>query len=295
MKNSILFHLLLLMCVLLNSCISDLDIDTPASQEQAVLNCILQNDSAVVAQLYWATDAAILNPILEANISLYAEGEFLEEITKSDSKGNYRFMHLAKPNCNYSIKANYGNIELSAQSTSPLKPTISAKRKRDENENYFIYTVSNKDIAATTGALYFYIYNEEKGYDEEDTSWVHQFISCNSPYADSFNAASYSWGPKGFYYLYDYFVRVDANSENIVLDLAAHTSSYRVKLRVVTVNSLYDTYFKSAFIQRYFDPEVNLPFSYYPVPIPSNVNGGIGIFAGVDITEFMFEAEAEHE
>jgi len=297
MIKQTLYFIGILLCFY--SCISDLDLDYPEADKQPILNCIMQNDSAISAQLSWSATKhnGVIEPILKANVSLFLSGELIETVNQSDAKGNYFFKHIATRNKEYEITAAFDQSVLSAKTTSVSKPNITIDREFKEYSNDVIKISINK-VDESVGALYLFIYNEYTSYEDQSKYWCHEFLFCNSPFVDDFNAYSFSGGPDGFHYLYDYFVRVDANnlrSTKAVINLVTLIGSEKVKVRILTTNPLYDAYFKSAYLQRTFDPEINLPFSYYPVPIPSNIEGGLGIFSGIDITEFVFDDTAKND
>jgi hypothetical protein len=85
---------------------------------------------------------------------------------------------------------------------------------------------------------------------------------------------------------FENFMRIRA--ENIPhLDMLSFAEAGR-KIRVITAGTDYDRYTRTAYEQSFYhsmmnDEDMNAMF-YQPVPIYSNINGGVGIFAGINET-----------
>ena len=90
---------------------------------------------------------------------------------------------------------------------------------------------------------------------------------------------------------FENFMRIRA--ENIPhLDTLAFAEAGRV-IRIITAGTEYDRYVRTAYEQSFYhsmmtggSADINAMF-YQPVPIYSNINGGLGIFAGIN--EIMIE------
>jgi hypothetical protein len=149
------------------------------------------------------------------------------------------------------------------------------------------------DIGDNIHAIYIYLFvrnNIETG----DSTWEQRGIYCDSPFTDSFNRFYDSWAPEGFSYEYESFVRFPLENlpdRNLQTRLAFIGGSEATRFYVIAATKEYDLYYKGGYLQRSFDPKVNLPFTYQPVFLPSNITGGAGIFSGIDLSMFDFEAE----
>lgn len=286
--------LFILACLVFHSCISDLEFDYPPSPKQAVLNCVLQTDSIIKVSMYWAgsLNDTIFAPITNANICLFENDVEIGTVPQVDEDGNYLFMHRVKAGVQYKVIANLLDTELSAVVDTPKESFITVESAK--KSSFVEYTIKVDALDETISALYIYVFTLEKE-TAVDKSYYHEsFLYCNSPFADLFNAFLDDWGPEGYFRSYDYFVRVGAEyirKNEAAINIAQYNSRQLRVVRVVAANKDYDTYYKSAFVQRSFHPEDNLPFTYYPVPIPSNISGGLGQFSAIDIKDFIFEAQ----
>ncbi|MBI9064444.1 MAG: DUF4249 domain-containing protein [Marinilabiliaceae bacterium] len=255
----------------------------PLTEKIPVVNGVLMADSVIAVQLSWSghPDSTRFEPIGDARVELFENDESLG-LAKEWNPGNYRLPHLASANKHYrlSVSAPQG-IAMSAEDFVPQKPdmTCTLIRKDEWGENVFELEVSA--LPDPISALYIYAYSPN-----EDGSWEQSdMYYCNSPLADSFNRAHNSMGPDGFSYSFDLFVRCPAegfiNGKGSLL-LAADAN----RIQVIAVSETFDLYYKAAFWQRYYDPEIQLPFTWQAIHLPSNIEGGAGLFAGMFVVEF---------
>ena len=146
------------------------------------------------------------------------------------------------------------------------------------------------NIGKEINALYIFLFLGEFD-DTGNIIWEQRGIYCNSPFTDPFNRFFDSWAPEGFTHEYEYFVRFPIEnlpSGNLQTELAFIGGSEIARYYVLAATKEYDLYYKGGYLQRSFDPGVNLPFTYQPIFIPSNINGGAGIFSGIDLSIFDF-------
>lgn len=146
------------------------------------------------------------------------------------------------------------------------------------------------NIGKEINALYVFLFLGETD-NNGAINWEQRGIYCNSPFTDPFNRFFDSWAPEGFSYEYEYFVRFPIENlpnRNLQTQLAFFGGSEIARFYVLAATKEYDFYYKGGYLQRSFDPEVNLPFTYQPIFIPSNINGGAGIFSGIDLSLFDF-------
>lgn len=288
-----------------HACVSDLNLEIPNATPRPVLNCILQNDSTIEVSLNWSgdIDTEYFEPIVDVQFALSENDKLVYADFQYQANHVYKSNYTIKKNCSYKLIASLlDGTELVAKTISPIKPNIMLEDISTPNDmsrpRSSTYAVKVQPLDKSISALYLYIYPWQRQWDYETGeeiggSYRHDFPFCNSPFADSFNAYLYEGGPTGFFYLYDYFVRIDAEylrNEEVTINIAPwNSSSSKQLIKVIAANNDYDKYFKSSYVQRSFDPEINLPFTYYPVPVPSNVEGGLGQMSAVDIQEFVFE------
>jgi hypothetical protein len=184
---------------------------------------------------------------------------------------------------------------LTSQTVIPYKPIISIAKteKKDNQRPAEIFELDVTNISKEINALYVFLFIRETNYSG-NSDWNQRGIYCDSPFADPFNRFYDSWAPEGFSYEYESFVRFPA--ENLV-DGSLHTrlaflgENENIRFYVIAATKEYDLYYKGSYLQRSFNPEVNLPFTYQPIFLPTNISGGAGIFAGIDLSLFEFKGE----
>ena len=202
--------------------------------------------------------------------------------------GIYRFDHKIKPENTYSIEISIeGKKNIEASTKIPQSPIINCEKTKYENYHE-LYSLTIDSVGSDINALYIFLFNKGNG-----GKWEQASLYCNSPFTDVFNRYFDPMAPEGFSFLYDYFIRIPAKNivgTKSVIDIIPFGSGPS-KLFVVSATKEYDTYFKAAYLQRSFDPETDTPFGYYAIPLPGNVTGGAGVFAGANILLFEYENE----
>ncbi|MCW3788806.1 DUF4249 family protein [Plebeiibacterium sediminum] len=274
------------------SCERELNIDFPQEKKQIVLNSILTCDSTIKVNLEWTGTPLNKNfiPITDASINIYINDELLLENISSDNYGNYTSQYIIKEGEEYRIEALSNQTLLKSSVSIPNCPLFNIKQN-SINDYEKIFNINIDSINDNVSALYFYIFSEVS--ENGMTHQIHETaLYCNSALSDPFNRSLDDWGPEGFHYEYDYFVRFDASNirnRKSNFDLAIIHNEGKIIVTAITAGSEYDMYFKSYYTQQNYDIEVNLPFSYTPKTVPGNIDGGLGIFAGINISTFEFE------
>lgn len=279
-------------------CISDYDGALPDTDPIPVLNSVLCTDSILALNLTWSNQPQEkkFEPIPGAEFILKKNGFLLSSDFSFNPDGTYLFNDTCLNGDEYEIEVQIqGYPKLTSQTVIPYKPTISIERKEGENNQRpaEIFELAVANISKEINALYVFLFVRETNYSGNQ-DWNQRGIYCDSPFADPFNRFYDSWAPEGFSYEYESFVRIPA--ENLVKGslhsrLAFFWENENIRFYVIAATKEYDLYCKGGYLQRSFNPEVNLPFTYQPIFLPSNISGGAGIFAGIDLSLFEFNSE----
>lgn len=279
-------------------CISDYDGALPDTDPIPVLNSVLYTDSILALKLTWSNhpQERKFEPISGATFILKKNGLLISSNYSFNSDGTYFFNDTCFNGDKFEIEVKIqGYPKLTSQTVIPYKPTISIEQKKGENNQRpaEVFNLNVTNISKEINALYVFLFIQETDYSGI-SDWAQRSIYCDSPFADSFNRFYDSWAPEGFSNEYESFVRFPA--ENLVngslhTRLAFFGERETIRFYVIAATKEYDLYYKGGYLQRSFNPEVNLPFTYQPIFLPTNISGGAGIFAGIDLSLFEFKGE----
>ena len=294
------FHIysiaILVLIAILNSCVSDFNFETQNNSSHVVLNSVLENDSSITIRLCRSETPSdtSFQSIIDASLNLWENEVKINKKPIISLNGYYSFDHVCKSNNHYRIEAIVNEEIIKSKTTTPLKPTLKIKPKDNPIDFGKAFYINISQVDESVSALYIYAFYLEKQFQNDSYKWMHTNLYCNSAVADPFNRFFDSM-LEGFHYSFDYFIRIDAAylyEKAIKLQIACshNGSDVNTKLSIIAAHNDYDKYYKSAYLQRSFDPDISLPFSYYPVPIPNNINGGLGIFSSIDISTFEFSS-----
>ena len=101
------------------SCETYIDIEVPPIEQKPVLNCLFTENEAFKVRLSLSMDVNDTSEtkIEAAQISLFANGEFIEELADS-GKGFYKSNHIAQMGTQYRIEANINGFKTLTASDS---------------------------------------------------------------------------------------------------------------------------------------------------------------------------------
>lgn len=305
MKKLLILFFVFVGCVC--GCVSDYDGKLPDSEPVPVVNGVLCADSVLSLSLTWSNHPRenAFAPIENADIQLIKNGATVTSPYSFTDNGTYTFDDICTNGDTYDIEVNIpGYPPVTSQTAIPAQPDISliytGRVKGGMYSKNFDLEINNID--ENTHAVYIFLFLRSiRSFPEynyySDSGWQQEiFLFCDSPFADSFNKNYDSWAPKGFSDYFDNFIRIPVEnlvSNRLQAKLAFFDQGEHARYYILTVSKEYDLYFKGGHLQRSFDPEQMLPFTYEPVFLPSNVEGGAGIFAGIDISMFEFLNEDE--
>jgi hypothetical protein len=269
---------------------SNLDKELPASPRVPVVNAMLACDSLLSVEVSWSMPPGgkEVSYVGDARVEVWKD-EVSLGLLGFDGIIQYQLVHQVVEGANYRVEVQIpGFNTVSASTLIPRKTTLQCTQYGVGQWAWDLaYDLSFEAIPSEVSAYYILTYVQMNQGDP----LCHDGIYCNSTLADPFNRALQSKGPAGFNYLHDAFVRCGASSfigGKGELKFASMNGRKRTRIYVIAAGNEYDKYFKSAYLQRSYDYEVSLPFSYHPVPLPSNVNNGLGVFAGVNIQVIDF-------
>jgi len=278
------------------SCISDYNGILPVSEPIPVLNGILHSDSLFSLNLTMSNNLIDKNfmPISDAILTIYKNDKLISQGYNYKSDGTYIVSDTSKNGDYYRIIVQIeGFPSITSETIIPNKPSISIEKQElkvnQRSNQVFMFNVNN--ITEEVHALYVFLFLGESNINDE-INWEQRGLYCNSPLADSFNRFYDSWAPEGFSYEYESFIRFpvkNLKNNSLQTELAFLGLSKLVRFYVISATKTFDLYFKGGYLQRSFDPRVNLPFTYQPIFLPTNIIGGTGIFTGIDLSLFDFK------
>lgn len=279
------------------SCVSDYNGALPESESIPVLNGVLYADSVLALNLTLSNNPREkeFEPISGATFTLTKNGKQISSIYNYTNDGTYIFNDTCFNQDNYEVEVIIpGFSVLSSKTIVPQKPTITLKEtERNENQRQSeIFKLKVNNISNEINSLYVFLFLGNT--DDENINWEQRGIYCNSPFTDPFNRFFDSWAPEGFSHEYENFVRFPIENlpdGKLQTELTFIGSSEIARFYVLAATKEYDLYYKGGYLQRSFDPNVNLPFTYQPIFLPSNITGGAGIFSGIDLSLFEFRNE----
>lgn len=274
-------------------CITDYDGPLPIAEPIPVLNGVLYADSVFAFDLTWSNppNKIEFDGIANTSVVLYKNDVEINTAIEVNNDGRYVLDDTCRNGDAYSIALNIPNYPtLSAVAKLPQKPTIRlTKETRQSNENP-VYALTVENIEEEIHAVYVFLFVEET-IENGQKDWTQRGIYCNSPYADAFNRLFDAMGPEGFSYEYEAFLRFPTTNlthKKLETELAFNGVGSTNRFYILSATKAYDLYFKGGYLQRSFDPEIDLPFTYQAIFLPSNVINGAGIFAGIDVEMFDF-------
>jgi|GEM_PF-3364942 hypothetical protein len=277
----------------LTSCTSDFEGQFPTENPTPVINAVLTDDSLINVELAWsrppvsgAADASISGAIIELR-----ENDNLLAPPQEKNPGHYLFQHHATAGSTYRIEVEIpGQERLKAETTIPERVKAVVEKEGNPQGDWV-----TEHFKLTTGSLTEKIsglwiiatsYNED-GLPIDQSPGLY----CNSPLPDTFNQTYDASLPNGYVYEYDFFIRIDSKkliTENQQLWFAPFSLPKKNDIYIISASKDYDQYYKDVWAEKSWDPEIDLPFSYQPVFIHSNIENGYGIFAGCSIQRFRF-------
>jgi hypothetical protein len=280
--------------LLLAGCVSDYTGEIPESSKRPVLNALLAADSTLTLRLTWPvpiTGKQELVGIDNASVQIWEDGLWLG-LPHHTQNGYYRLDSVLKAGCTYRVEIDVPGFEtITATTLVPNEPTIGVSHLITSGSISDVdnFTLTLGRPAPEVAGIWLYI-TEQRANGE----LVHEpsMLYSNSSLGDTFNRSYNSTADGGYTFSYDYFMRIHGAllsfDQNVVV-LASFYPYKRSLFTVITAAADYDNYFRTAFLQNYWSPKSDAPFTYQPITVQSNVNNGFGIFAGYNVSTTLFE------
>ncbi len=294
-KHILNLFICLILTPLVTSCVTDYNGDFPEVATLPVLNATICSDSLLKATLTWSLppkSSGEATAITNASVDLYANGYFKSALENKGS-GNFELpssVVLHKDSI-YTLKAYGTGFDTIVGSTIvPQLPIIEIILvKSTYSVDYKLYIT---DTSSTYSALWVYVCMIDSNTNIINNGDMMHF--GDGRLADDFNRsidASGTMSGGSFIYLYDKCIRIDraslVNGVGEIMFTANTIGATRVF--ILAASPEYDKYCKGAFMQEIESLNLELPFTYNNVLVPSNVSNGVGIFGGYSVKSCDFD------
>lgn len=314
-------YLLITAGLFLTSCEYDYDIGLYEFIPQPVLNSIINPDSTIKASLYWSQQTSETSKYLmiEAfTAKIYEDNSLIIETKGVDGQLLTR-IH-PKEGSQYRIEVtvpNYGVI--SAETSIPHAPQINIKyvgvlgNPLIYYNSYYHFNIDEIIPKSTTSSVMV----RSLGLYENSTNSLAYNLYANNSFCDQFNAVNdgYNAAIKGSSIGYEFYIRIpyknieqstplnfsvsgyESRHEVILIgtdDFGFPIHEYKeysptdILIEVIAPSDAYDRYYKSAYQQIQLG-NVDPPIFSNIYPIHSNIENGVGIFAGYSSSTFKLE------
>jgi hypothetical protein len=289
-KHFIVFTILI---VFITGCISNYEGEFPQSEKKPVLNALLAADSTFTLRLSWPVDinsTATFEGINNAQVQLWENGASLG-FAENMNNGSYQLNTILKSGSTYNVEVSIPGLKtLTASTVIPIAPSFTVSRERTKGEWSDVdhYTLNLGKPSPQVSGVWLYVTELN---DDGTLNPAPSMLYSNSSLCDNFNRSYNSTAEGGYSFSYDYFIRIHGSllsfNQN-TLQLASFYAYKSSAFTVITAGTDYDQYFRTAFLQKYWSPKSDIPFTYQPITVYTNVKNGHGIFAGYTVSTVMF-------
>lgn len=284
MKRTVFFLIGLLF---LNACTKDFEGEFPVSNPQPVINGLVAADSLLSIELSWsrAPDSErAFEFITNAIVRFWEDEEYLGMAPHTEN-GRYVLDYLGKEGKFYTVQVELDAGELLSATTYVPERMVSHAEKAIVGGWTKIKTdipLLNKGVS---GVWLSVVENYRDG-----RSFVETSMNSNTIYADDFNRALES-GYSSDLPIYNFYqtIRLHGNlliHEKHEIDLFVGFMQFG-DLYILYAGHDYDLYFRELIKSKLWHPSSNIPFTYAPSIIYSNVQNGYGIFAGYSVQKIV--------
>ncbi len=294
-------------------CETVIDVDLPEHEPELVLNSYFGTDTTFIVTLHESKsilDASNDFKVVQvATIQLYAEGQLIGTFTETETEseygtkfGSYVLDHYPEAGVNYSVVASKSGFRtVEAQDIIPLEktnPSIENFKDVSDGEYYgerkYHLTYSLNDPPGEDFYEVF-VYVEEPIYEhymDDDTFYYYQNgYEKNRIYYEDIGAELNEFEDHSVDYtlfsdeLFDGRKYTHTIEATIYKHSKNKDSTIKLYLEVKHVSEAYFLYKKSFGLQENSDGN---PFAE-PAPVYSNIESGLGIFAGYGVETIYFE------
>lgn len=255
------------------SCEKEVLIET-GHPEKLCLNCILNPDSLVTAQLTLSRDinnSYEFTPVDDAILVLYTDEE-LHDTLISVGNGRYELNYKPIEGVSYNILVEHKEHDkILATTTVPNRAFVTWK-----SDTISSYPQENKYFVRVDMSVH-------DNPNETNYYWMESF-ETNAVFIDDFNRDIDTESKYGYvYYYYLRFSDLAYNGQDMDLTFERRSG---IEWYLWSCDQQYDKYLKSTLKAR-LNAEKDLPFRE-PVQIYSNIENGYGIFGAVAATQIKF-------
>lgn len=271
MKN--IFYILILIAV--GSCTKQIPFDDPGTEQKLVINSLIEPNDSITAEI--SVSASILRPgdvnvLTTATVSLYENGTLIGNL-EPDDFDIYGIDHAPVEGKEYELVASETEYGTASSTTSVpsaiVVSNITVEQTLDLNDQT-IYRVEF-DLDDPSGDN-FYILHVVQSYPDVAEQWDQSFTSTE-PYFLGGSQDNYFWSGAAF--RDDAF---DGQKQRMTVDLDYLDTSQGSTYSILLISATEEHFLYHVSYKAYQDSNGD-PFSQ-PVQIYSNVDNGLGIFAG---------------
>lgn len=328
-KKSVLSVVAALSALFSVSCQYDYDIsgDVDDFAPRVVVNSLLTPDKPFSATLCWSGrvgDEAEYRAVDDFTLKLYENETLVGTFPGTDGyvKSNLKI----KEGTTYRFEAEVsGYGKLSAETYVPQKPLAEVSYIKSTGDafaesGYHFFSADGISVTEPLRAVYIDVYGV---YPDKDSTAVAQALYANNGFCDQTNAVgdNYNTALKGSDTGYEFFIRIPKGGMDKVFPLTFSVSNFpketiseiigwddygypitetvgiycdHITVVATTPSDDYDKYVKSLYQQMY-QIDLEFPIFNQTVYVYSNIENGLGIFAGYASTEKKFDYYFDEE
>ncbi len=289
---------------------------------QVVVNSILTPDSTIKASLFWTQSISDENEykvVENSYVALYEDNQIIFE---GDCTGG-KLVTDIKPRegAQYRIEIDvpqYGRVN--AQTSIPLSPTVDIEYTQSGGNldiyynSYRFFNIASIDLAQQTRSIMI----RALGLYEKGEPEISSNLYATNLFCDQFNTVfdNYHALDKGSNINYEYYIRIPYQNVDLAMPLSFSVSNFgsrwsdtiigyddwgypvydpqedkvtHIMIETIAPSDEYDMYYKSAYQQIQLAGGVQIFNQIYP--IHSNIENGVGIFAGYSSSTFKLKIE----
>lgn len=271
-----------------SACITDVELNTGNTSREYTLNCILNTGADTITATITKTKNIVsagnsFEAVNDAEIILFENNIDTGKFLFHDS-GKYYLLFNPKPGATYRLEAKIKNKVIWAETTVPdvvdvhfeklassmLGYQLSFKNKYNTDDFYWITATGYINTADT-------IRNDSVVFHLRKN--IADALLSDFEYADDFNRY---YNELGIYkFEYDYYMRLTGRHlpQEVIKVKFRPIVGASPELFFISADYHLDKYMKSSLLMRENDLYAEeMPISYSPFPVYSNINGGTGIF-----------------
>ncbi len=277
--------------LVVSACTIDYDVDIPSSSiNKLVLSACLETDSPVICKFYACKSNDKYDLAKEVNVTLKEDGQIIYQgiINQGELKLDYR----PKAGKKYTISAQSdGVMEISAETKIP--PLLTCKPVFDQEKS--MVTLSDFSEKHNGNSLWI----TASSLHEQDITVQYQELYSYNRLIDNVNREEGSYVNKdiaitGFY---KSFIRIKKTNVPLLEELQfvpfyeqkVSEKITGIEIDIINASNEYDLYCRTYYQALSIPSSGDLSGMFFqPSTVYSNINNGLGIFAGRSVTKYLF-------